>query len=310
MLVSFGPLQEKNNSRKKSLIPQLNSMPMRNLFFIIFFFIPVSVFAQDSSIIIPLWQNGAPGFENRKNEKEEAKDWWVKNINNPSLTVFLPPAEIATGAAVVICPGGGFQTLVFNAEGKEAAKFFNSLGVAAFVLKYRLFRAENSPYKPEHVRQDIFRAMRLVRNRAKDFNIDTARIGVMGFSAGGEVAGWVSYHFTDKNFLIADEIDKLSARPAFQVLIYPGPLAVPDSVASNSPPVFLLAANDDACCSEPIIKLVEMHRKAKVPVEMHLYSKGNHAFNMGNRSPLNTIKTWPQRLVDWLKDNGWLEKNK
>ena len=130
----------------------------------------------------------------------------------------------------------------------------------------------------------------------------------MGFSAGGEVAGWVSYHFTDKNFSNPDAIDKLSARPAFQVLIYPGPLSVPDSVAANSPPTFLLAANDDECCSEPVVKLLEMHRKAKVAVEVHLYEQGNHAFNMGSHSPLNSIKTWSQRLADWLKDNGWLNK--
>ena len=277
-------------------------------FTIVFVFVPLSFFAQDSALVIPLWSNGAPGFESRKNEKEEAKDWWVKNIHNPSLTVFLPPREIATGAAAVVCPGGGFRTLVFNAEGKDAAKFLNGLGVTVFVLKYRLFREENSPYKEENPKQDIFRAMRLVRSLAKDFNIDTARIGVMGFSAGGEVAGWVSYHFSDKNFTMPDAVDKLSARPAFQVLIYPGPLAVPDSVPAASPPSFLLAANDDECCSEPIVKLLEMHRKAKVPVEVHLYEQGNHAFNMGGRSSLNSIKTWSQRLADWLKDNGWLNK--
>jgi len=159
------------------------------IFSIVFVFVPLSFFAQDSALVIPLWSAGAPGFENRKNEKEEAKDWWVKNIHNPSLTVFLPSKDIATGAAAVVCPGGGFRTLVFDAEGKEAAKFLNSIGVAAFVLKYRLFREENSPYKEENAKQDIFRAMRLVRSVAKDFNIDTSRIGVMGFSAGGEMAG-------------------------------------------------------------------------------------------------------------------------
>jgi len=278
------------------------------IFSIVFVFVPLAFFAQDSAVVIPLWSNGPPGFESRKNEKEEAKDWWVKNIHNPSLTVFLPPTEIATGAAVIVCPGGGFRTLVFNAEGRDAAKFLNGLGVAAFVLKYRLFREENSPYKEENPKQDIFRAMRLVRSLAKDFNIDTARIGVMGFSAGGEVAGWVSYHYTDKNFTTSDSVDKLSARPAFQVLVYPGPLAVPDSVAPTSPPSFLLAANDDECCSEPIVKLLEMHRKARVPVEVHLYEQGNHAFNMGSRSSLNSIKAWSQRLADWLKDYGWLNK--
>ncbi|MEJ0101021.1 MAG: alpha/beta hydrolase [Bacteroidota bacterium] len=282
--------------------------PVKNLynyFFLscIFFFALSDLYAQDS-LVIPLWQKGPPGFEKRRKEKEEAKDWWVKNIHNPSLTVFLPPADIATGAAIVICPGGGHRTLVFNAEGVDAAKYLNSIGIAAFVLKYRLFREENSKYTDEQAKQDIFRAMRLVRSYANQFSIDTSRIGVMGFSAGGEVAGWVSYHYLENHVVKPDMTDTLSARPAFQVLIYPGPLAVPDTVSSSSPPTFLLAANDDECCSEPIIKLLQLHRQAKVPVEVHLFTKGNHGFNMGNRSALNSIKTWPQRLTDWLKDTG------
>ena len=186
--------------------------------------------AQDSAMVIPLWKNGAPGFENRRQEPERAKDWWVNNIHNPSLTVYPASKEIANGAAVVICPGGGFTNLVFNAEGKEAATYLNSLGITAFVLKYRLFRQENSPYTQEHPTQDIFRAMRLVRSLAGNYGIDTSRIGVMGFSAGGVLAGWVSYKSGDKNFSNPDAVDLLTARPAFQVLIYPGPLAVPDEV--------------------------------------------------------------------------------
>src|SRR5579863_7956497 len=105
--------------------------------------------AQDSPLVIHLWKNGAPGFEKLKNDPELAKDWWVRNINNPSITVYLPPKEIANGTSVVICPGGGFLNIVYNGEGKDPAKYFNSLGVTAFVLKYRLFRMENSPYNQE-----------------------------------------------------------------------------------------------------------------------------------------------------------------
>src|SRR3954468_19236915 len=124
--------------------------------------------AQTKPLVIPLWKNGAPGFESRKNEPEEAKDYWVKNIHNPSIAVYFPPKEKATGAAVVICPGGGHRLLVYNAEGVDPALFLNNLGVTAIVLKYRLAREENSPYKlDKEMPQDAYRAMRLVRSRAK-----------------------------------------------------------------------------------------------------------------------------------------------
>jgi acetyl esterase/lipase len=257
--------------------------------------------AQDSTII-SLWKNGAPGFESKKNIPEEAKEWWVRSIHNPSLVVYPAPANIATGVAVVICPGGGFRSLVFNAEGSDAAKYLNGLGITAFVLKYRLFRADSMYYTEENPKQDIFRAMRLVRSRAKEFNVDTSRIGVMGFSAGGEVAGWVSYHYQESHAVKPDAIDGLTARPSFQILIYPGPLAVPDAVSATAPPTFMLVSNNDECCSEPVIKLLQMHRAAKVPVEVHIYTEGAHGFNMGKRSEFTSLKKWPDRLTDWIND--------
>lgn len=268
-----------------------------------------SAYCQDS-ISVSLWDKGAPGFENRKEIPEQAKDWWVRSVNNPSLTIFKPLKGRANGTAVVICPGGGHRNLVFNAEGAEAARFLNTLGITCFVLKYRLFREENSPYSAENAKEDIFRAMRFVRGNAAKFNIDTRRIGVMGFSAGGEMAGWVAYHFEENHYNNPDQIDLISARPDFQVLIYPGPLAVPDKVSAEAPSTFLLAANDDECCSEPVVKLLQLHRLAKVPVEVHLYREGNHAFNMGTRSKLISIHLWTQRLADWLKDGGLMPEKK
>ena len=129
----------------------------------------VNGLAAGESEQIPLWSGGAPGFEDRRNEPERAQDYWVRNIHNPSITVFLPPKEKANGAAVLICPGGGHRELVFNAEGIEPARFLNNLGVAAFVLKYRLARETNSPYSlQKHPRQDAQRAMRLIRSRAAE----------------------------------------------------------------------------------------------------------------------------------------------
>jgi acetyl esterase/lipase len=257
---------------------------------------------------IPLWPGGAPGFENRRDEPEQAKDWWVKNIHNPSVTVYRPLKNKANGAAVLVCPGGGHRALVYNSEGRDAARFLNELGVTAFVLKYRLFREENTPYTAEHAKQDAARAMRLLRHRAAEWGLDPERIGIMGFSAGGELAAWTAYADGKGNPAAADPVERHSARPDFHVSIYPGPLAVPENVGANAPPAFLLAATDDECCSEPVLQLAQLHRKAKVPAEIHLYAQGNHAFNMGKRSQLASIHGWPQRLADWLSDSKILKK--
>jgi len=264
-----------------------------------------SLLGQEQPRQIPLWPNGAPGFENRRAEPEVAKDYWIRNINNPSITVYLPPKEKATGAAVVICPGGGHRLLVFKAEGDDPARYLNGLGIAAFVLKYRLAREEGSPYSLEkHPREDGQRAMRLVRSRAQEWGLDPNRIGIMGFSAGGEVVSWVAYTPADGDPNAPDPIDRLSARPNFAIQIYPGPLGIPATVAPDAPPAFLAAADDDACCSEPVVKLLQAYREAKVPVEAHIFARGGHGFNMGYRSKLATLKGWPQRLADWLADSG------
>jgi acetyl esterase/lipase len=258
---------------------------------------------QTQPLQIPLWPNGAPGYENRRLEPEEAKDWWVKHVNNPSVTVFLPPKEKATGAAVVICPGGGHRALVYNAEGRDPALFLNSLGVAAFVLKYRLAREENSPYTlDKEVKQDALRAMRLVRSRAKEWNLDTARVGMMGFSAGGEVVDLIAYQPDTGDPAATDPIDRENAKPNFDILIYPGPYSIPDQIPKDAPPAFLLAAEDDSCCSVSVLKLLLGYRQARIPVEAHIYEKGGHGFNMGYRSDLTSLKAWPERLAEWLTD--------
>lgn len=278
-----------------------------NLLFTLLFTIPMITLSQRTTEVIHLWENGAPGFEALKDEPEIAKDWWIKNINNPSITVFLPDPEIATGTGIVIAPGGGHKELVFNPEGRDAAKFLNSIGVAAFILKYRLAREENSKYTLEkHVIQDIYRAMRTVRYRAKDFGVDKNRIGVMGFSAGGEVAAMVAYDEGKENLNADNQIDRQSARPDFQILIYPGGAFIPDTIPSYAPPTFLLVAFDDPWCFDSSMKILQKYKTAKISIEAHIYAQGGHAFNMGDRSKLKSIHSWPQRLADWLADNGHL----
>lgn len=256
--------------------------------------------------VVPLWASGAPGYEARRNEPEQAKDWWVKNIHNPSITVFRPTKEKANGCAVVVAPGGGFRELVFDAEGRQAAEFLNTLGVTVFALKYRLPNEEHSPYTLDNVRQDAYRAVRLVRSHASEFDIDPDRIGMLGFSAGGAVVMMVAFDKGDGNPKAPDPIDRVNGRPNFEMLVYPGGQP-PEKIPADAPPAFLICANNDEYgCDKVTMSLLQKFREAKVPVEAHILAQGKHAFNMGNRSPLAAVRNWPQRMADWLADSGLL----
>jgi acetyl esterase/lipase len=262
--------------------------------------------AQTAPQVIPLWPNGAPGFESRRNLPEEARDYWVRRINNPTITVFLPPKEKATGAAVVVAPGGAFRELVYVNEGVHAAEFFNSIGVAAFVLKYRLPGEENSPYTMENVRQDAYRAMRLVRGRAAEWQIDPHRVGMMGFSAGGALVSLVAYAPGNGDPSAADPIDRLNGKPDFQILVFPGG-PVPKTITSDAPPSFLIVANDDEDgCDKVTLNIFEKLRAAGVRTEAVFLAQGKHAFNMDERPNLLTVMHWPQQLADWMHDSGLL----
>lgn len=257
--------------------------------------------------VIPLWEKGAPGFESRRDEPEQHKDWWYKNIHNPSLTVFLPPEGKANGTAVIIAAGGGHRELVFNPEGVEPAQYLASLGITAFALKYRLFREPGSNYTMAHTAEDIQRAMRTVRARAAEWRIDPERIGVMGWSAGGEVAALVAYPPGNGDAESADPIERVSARPDFQVLIYPGPLGIPGKIPRDAPPTFLLGAADDEYVADVLFEITRKFHEAGAQIESHIYAQGKHGFNMGQRSSYVSIRRWPQRLAEWLEDRGYLK---
>jgi acetyl esterase/lipase len=258
--------------------------------------------------VIPLWESGAPGFESRRNEPEQHAEWWWRNIHNPSLTVFLPPAGKSNGTAVIVAPGGGHQNLVFHAEGVEPAEYLASLGITAFALKYRLFREKGSRYTIDNTAEDIRRAMRTVRARAAEWKIHPDRVGVMGWSAGGEVAALVAYSPGGGDPKAKDPVERVSARPNFQILVYPGPLGIPEKIPADAPPLFLVGAADDEYVAGVLFDLTARYRAAGASIEAHIYAQGKHAFNMGQRSDHVSIRNWRHRLGEWLEDRGLLKK--
>jgi len=270
---------------------------------------------------IHLWPNGAPGYESRKDEPEKL-DWREEpennitfpilyNIHNPSIVPFLPDKSIATGAAVIIAPGGGHMFLTIDREGYDLAKWLADHGVAAFVLKYRLARdhAGNSPYKVEvEALADAKRSMRLVRSKAADWGVDPKRIGFLGFSAGGELAGLIGTRFDAGDPKSSDPIEQMSCRPDFLGLIYGGPYRVTD-FSDKTPPSFLLCAyNDPGNAVNEANLFLKLHA-ANIPAELHIYNTGGHGFGVRNDRNI-AVESWPARFHDWLKDIGMLAPKK
>ncbi len=237
----------------------------------------------------------------------------VQNVSKPTIAVYKPAADKDTGAAVLICPGGGYHILAYDLEGTEVAQWLNSIGVTGIVLKYRVPRRKDRE-KHDAPLQDAQRALSLVRSKATEWKIDPERIGILGFSAGGHLSATTATNSDRRNYEPIDEVDQLSCRPDFAVLVYPAYLVKDKSdelnpeirVNENTPPIFFAHASDDPHSAENSVHMYLALKKAGVSGEMHLYASGGHGF--GLRPSEHPCCTWPTRCGEWMKDRGLLEQ--
>jgi acetyl esterase/lipase len=279
--------------------------------FALLFALPVAIFAQPSTV--NLWSDPA-----KTASSSDIKETWTERgkngvvdrgvtfVSTPDMTVYLPLKEKNTGVGIILCPGGGYEHLAIDKEGHDVAKWLNSIGVAGFVLKYRLPRSKGMGYTMEAPLQDAQRALRMVRTRAEEWHLDASRIGMMGFSAGGDLVARAGMSWDKGQSAAADPVERASCRPDFLVLAYP---ALPKElhVTADTPPAFLVqASNDPTVSPENSTRFYLALLQAKVPAELHIYLKGGHGFGMVH-SVLPTA-SWPLRLEDWMTEQGILRK--
>ncbi len=274
--------------------------------------------AQGEREFVLLWPEGAPGAAG------------IERADKPRLTIYRAPAATASGAAVVVCPGGSYRTLASDHEGKQVAEWLNTLGVSAFVLQYRV----GPRYRHPAPLQDAQRALRLVRARAAEFAIDPARLGILGFSAGGHLAATTGTRFDDGRPEAADPIERVGSRPDFMVLGYPvislaapfahggsrqsllgdaplpalvQELSIETQVTARTPPTFLFHTADDATVPvENSLAFFEALKKAGVPAELHVFPHGRHGVGLAPQDPV--LSQWPGLCAAWLRGLGLLER--
>lgn len=238
------------------------------------------------------------------------------NVSRPTISVHRPSRKKATGAAVVVCPGGGYHILAMDLEGTEVVEWLNSIGVTGILLKYRV------PARPNRERydaplQDVQRAMGLVRKNAKAWGIDPKRVGVMGFSAGAHLSATLSCNYEKRNYDLIDDADQFPCRPDFVMLVYPGYLTLekelskvpPElNVTAQTPPTFIVQAENDPVPVEGSLYYYLALKNAKVPAELHLYPVGGHGY--GLRPTAQPVTHWPDLATQWLRTSGFLEIKK
>lgn len=267
--------------------------------------------------VVTLWPKGSPMLKEITGSDKpelvylskgsEPRVLHVDNIHNPSIEPHLAPAEKANGMAVIVAAGGGNKTLWVGPEGVDVANWLNGLGVHAFVERYRL-----QPYDSAvDAVADTQRSIRMVRAHAAEWGVDPRRVGIMGFSAGGEQAAWVALKFDAGNPKAEDPVERESCRPDFSVLIYPGWKRMDlDSVPKDTPPAFITCAGtDDAFHARQSVEFYMALFNAKIPVEMHLYGHGGHGGSIDPRRGI-PFGTWPTRFVEWAKDLKLMEPKK
>jgi acetyl esterase/lipase len=235
------------------------------------------------------------------------------NVSTPTLTVFSPSTG-ATGTAVIVCPGGGFRLLAMDLEGTEVANWLNRIGVTALVLKYRVPARPGLPAWRAAV-QDAQRAVSLARSHAAQWSLNPKKIGICGFSAGGQTAGMLAILGDDRQYPPVDEVDRSSCRPNFGILVYPsdfvdrrsGKLMEPIRVAAGAPPVFLVQTYDDPVSPLNVLELAAAWARSKVPVETHLFARGGHGYGV-RQIPNEPCTFWTEACERWLRASHWLER--
>jgi acetyl esterase/lipase len=269
---------------------------------------------------VAIWPKGAPGDSTPLAEHDTTTDKSpliagrrlsrITDVANPTITVYLPPKEKNTGAAVLVFPGGGYSILAYDLEGTEVCEWLNSIGVTGVLLKYRVPARAGTPRAGAPL-QDAQRAIRLVRAHAKEWGVRTDRIGALGFSAGAHLAANLSNNYDKRTYDPVDEADQLSCRPDFAAIIYPGlitkdnageTLAPEMTVTANTPPSFLLQAEDDPVHVENSLLYYAALQKAKVPAEMHIFAKGRHGY--GLRHTELPVTDWPKLAEQWMRSIG------
>ena len=267
-----------------------------------------------------MWPKGAPGEKGDLGDEKSTTGKGggvtsITNVSKPTLTVYRPAKEKNTGAAVVVAPGGGYNVLAWEHEGTMVGEWLQSVGVTGVVLKYRVPRRADAPKgdPPLGALQDAQRAISLTRANAKTWGVDPARIGMLGFSAGGHLTAWAATNSDKRAYDAADDADKESCRPSFAVLIYPGgivdrvdkeKLAPEIRVSKDTPPCFFALAYNDNGPLDGSLKMMAALKKAGVTAELHVYSGGGHGFGM--RAGEKPHTTWPKRCEEWMRTEGFL----
>ena len=256
-----------------------------------------------------IWPGEAPGsqksdadeeIDNRdKDQNAFGLNRMIHNVSIPTIAIHLPPKETATGTAVIISPGGAFRFVVIDKEGHDVARRLNSIGVAAIVLKYR-----TKPYaEPETSVLDLQRAIRIVRSRADELNIRPDRIGIMGFSAGGRMVSMAATQYDAGQADADDPVERVSSRPDFTAMIYPGaPKDIENRANKDTPPAFLVHAWDDPVPADSSVRYYQALRKVGVVAEMHIYAGGGHGFGLGVEG--GPVTGWPELFSEWLTATG------
>jgi acetyl esterase/lipase len=291
-----------------------------------FLVVIVAVLTASASEPVALWPKGAPGEKGDIGVEQDMtkpgdglyggkRVVRIGNVSTPTITLYRPPQNKDTRAAVVVCPGGGYEILAMDLEGTEVCQWLNTVGVTAVLLKYRV-PARNGLERYTAPLQDVQRALGLVRDHAAEWHIDSKHIGIMGFSAGGHLAAAASTRFENRTYEAVDKSDQASCRPDFAMLIYPaylirqkGPDLEPElTVNSNTPPTFLVQTEDDQIPVENSLFYYLALKNANVPAELHLFAKGGHGYAL--RRSNQAVMSWRKRAEEWMRGLNVLEGKK